>query len=284
MAQSSALIDGAHVTIAGSGSPALVFVHGYACDATDWAAQRTDLASVAKVVTCDLPAHGRSEGFAQQPSIRAAGRAVARVIEELALDPVILVGHSMGCRVVLECFRAASHRIAGVVLLDGSRIASGDPAAAADRMATQLTGDGYAAFMLRFFNGMFVSTSDARVHRAVLERAMRFPDDVGRALLIDISRWDAGEMDAALASVIVPVLVIQSTTLDESHERVSLQSEADSAWLEHVRSQLPAARVATIGDAGHFPHIEDAEEVTTLIRAFHAEIATHSRTREPGRA
>src|SRR5688572_6013186 len=44
----------------GNGSPALVFVHGWSCDPTYWAAQVEPFAANYKVVTIDLAGHGES--------------------------------------------------------------------------------------------------------------------------------------------------------------------------------------------------------------------------------
>jgi pimeloyl-ACP methyl ester carboxylesterase len=276
MAQSSVPVAGMHVNVAGAGAPAVVFVHGFACDSADWAAQFEGLASRTTVVSCDLGSHGRSA--TGDRSIIAYGAAVTRLIDELHLESVILVGHSMGCRVVLECCRAASARVTGIVLLDGSRIGFGDPSAAAEAMAEQLEGAGYGEFIRRFFDAMFVPSSDPALHAAILERAMRMPPDVGRNLLTDIVRWDAGAMDDALSGIAVPVLVIQTTTMNQTRERVSMTSDGESAWLDLVRSHVPSVSVATLADAGHFPHIENARDVTVLIGGFVEEVAASAST------
>lgn len=266
MAQASS--SGMHVNVSGHGSPALVFVHGFACDANDWAAQTTALASLSTVISCDLISHGRSVVSAEASTIAQYGAAVAALLEERDLAGVILVGHSMGCRVSLACYAAAPERIAGLVLLDGSRIGSGDPAEAAYAMTAHLAGEGYDTFIRAFFDAMFVPSSDPVVHAAILERAQRLPASVGRPLLVDLARWDAGDMDAAISRITVPVLAIQTTTLNLARERVPLAVDGESAWLDLVRSHQPSAQVATIPGAGHFPHIEQAHEVTALIADF----------------
>jgi pimeloyl-ACP methyl ester carboxylesterase len=268
MVQSSIFSAGMHVNVAGTGLPAVVFVHGFACDSTDWAAQLDGLAARAEVVSCDLGSHGRSPGVDSDVSIASYGAAVARLLDELDVTEAILVGHSMGCRVVLECALSASERVVGIVLLDGSRIGAGDPTAAAQAMADRLEGAGYATFVREFFAAMFVPSSEPRLQNEVLERALRLPPNVGRRLLVDIARWDAGEMDAALSSVSVPVLTIQTTTLNIARERVSLAPGGESAWLDLVRGHQPDGEIATLAGAGHFPHIENAEKVTELIADF----------------
>ncbi|MEI6252125.1 MAG: alpha/beta fold hydrolase [Mycobacteriaceae bacterium] len=130
------------MTKAGTGDPPLVFVHGFACDGTDWQAQVDALATRTTVVVCELPGHGSSPGTPAECTIEAYGIAVARALMELELRPAILVGHSMGCRVVLEASRVQPYAVSGLVLVDGSRIGEGDPIAAQRAMAGELAGDG----------------------------------------------------------------------------------------------------------------------------------------------
>ena len=50
-----------HYTNYGKGETALFFVHGWACDETVWSEQAPALAEKIRVITIDLPGHGRSD-------------------------------------------------------------------------------------------------------------------------------------------------------------------------------------------------------------------------------
>ncbi|WP_082695706.1 alpha/beta fold hydrolase [Mycobacterium sp. IS-1742] len=261
-----------HITRAGVGDPPVFFVHGLACDGRDWRAQARALTPRMTVATCDLPGHGLSPGTPPECTIEAYGTAVARAVAALDGPPAILVGHSMGCRVVLAAHRARPRIVAGLVLVDGSRIGAGDPAAAGQSMADELVGDGYLRFMRDFFESMFVPSSDPATRRAIVDRALRFPAELGRPLLTDLARWDAGEVEAALDAVDVPLLAIQSTTMDTARERVSLAPGMPSPWLDLVSSRVPRARQAILPGSSHFPQIELADDVTALITDFAAAV------------
>src|SRR6185295_12083173 len=124
-----------HFIQAGNGKPPLVFVHGFACSHEDWRAQIDHFRKAHALVACDLRSHGQTPGRPEECSIAHYGGDVAALLNHLELTGCILVGHSMGCRVVLEANRLllSSHyaeRVAGIVLIDGSRSGSGDPDAA----------------------------------------------------------------------------------------------------------------------------------------------------------
>jgi len=252
----------------GSGGPPLVFVHGLACDGSDWAAQVAAFATKTTVIVCELPGHGSSAATPAECTIRAYGGALARGLIDQALGPAILVGHSMGCRVVLEACRDEPAVASGLVLIDGSRIGKGDPAAAERTMAAELTGDGYAPFMRSFFGAMFVPSGDPAMIQAIYQRGISLPAPIGRALIANFVGWDAGEVEAALDCVTVPVLAIQATTMDTARERVSLQPGQSSPWLDLVRTHVPQAEIVTLLAAGHFPQIERSDEITAMIAGF----------------
>ena len=257
-----------YVTRAGSGGPPLLFVHGLACDATDWRAQVDAFSPRTTVAACDLPGHGASPAVPADCTIEAYGRAVADAVTELHLPPAILVGHSMGCRVVLAANRARPDAVAGLVLVDGSRIGAGDPEAAGQAMADEVVGDGYLRFMRQFFESMFVPSSDPALAQAIVDRAMRLPAPLGRPLLRDLAGWDAGEVEDALDAVSVPVLAIQSTTMDTARDRVSLTAGLSSPWIDLVRAHLPGAAVEMLPGTSHFPQIERADDVNAAIAGF----------------
>jgi pimeloyl-ACP methyl ester carboxylesterase len=104
----------------GVGSPPLVFVLGFACSHEDWARQVETLARRHTVLTCDLRGHGTSPGVPSACDIETFGADVAGLLRVLQLESVVLVGNSMGCRVVLQAYRDAPDRVAGLVLVDGS--------------------------------------------------------------------------------------------------------------------------------------------------------------------
>src|ERR1700716_4294742 len=60
MSNESTATGDINVQTSGSGSPTLIFVHGFACDLSDWAAQVRALAADFSLISLDLPGHGAS--------------------------------------------------------------------------------------------------------------------------------------------------------------------------------------------------------------------------------
>jgi pimeloyl-ACP methyl ester carboxylesterase len=262
----------------GHGQPSLFFVHGFCCTHEDWKAQLDFFQRTHEVVACDLRAHGKTPGRPQECSIEHYGGDVAALVNNLELARAVLVGHSMGCRVVLEAARVLTgsehaRRVAGVVLVDGSRNApdgnSGDPAGAEAAARATIEKLGYAPFAERLFRQMFFKPSAQA--DAIVERAVKCSLEFGPHLWPRISRWDAGSMDAAFDALRAPVLAIQSTTRNAQLERAPLKAGDTSPWLDYLRSR--GARVEIVPDTGHFTQLEAPQTVNRLIGRFIASLA-----------
>jgi pimeloyl-ACP methyl ester carboxylesterase len=216
------------------------------------------------VVACDLRGHGETPGRAAECTIEHYGGDVAALINHLDFSKSILVGHSMGCRVVLEANRIAPERIAGLVLVDGSRQGSGDPVQAEALTRSAILASGYERFAENVFRQMFFEWTPQA--EAALARMKRMPAETGIALWTRMVLWDATQFDAALAAVRAPLRVIQSTWINPERKRLPLQEGQSSPWLDLLRKKTSDIHI--VSGAGHFPQLEAPERVNRLIEEF----------------
>jgi pimeloyl-ACP methyl ester carboxylesterase len=245
----------------------LVFVHGFACTHADWQPLAAHFGARHPVFTPDLRGHGATHARPEDCSIETYGADIAALLEGKDLKGAVLIGHSMGCRVVLQAYRDAPDRVAALALIDGSfRGGGGDPAAAEHAGRAAIDADGYADFQRRLFEGMFLAPS--ALAQDVVARAMRLPEAVGAALHPRVARWDTAHMAAALSAVKVPLLVIQTTSALPGGKRVCLSPGESSPWLDLVRRHAPHARIEIIPGMGHFPQLEAPEVVNNHLEAL----------------
>jgi len=92
--------------------------------------------------------------------------------------------------------------------------------------------------------------------------------DAWPMLIANLAGWDAGEVEVALDCIAVPLLAIQTTTMDTARQRASLQPGESSPWLDLIRAHVPHAAITTLFGSGHFPQIERSQEITELIACF----------------
>jgi pimeloyl-ACP methyl ester carboxylesterase len=253
----------------GEGKPPLVMVHGFTCSHEDWRFQVAHFSPSHRVLTPDLRGHGRSS--LDDPSsctIKNCAKDVKALLEALDLTGVVLVGHSISVRVVLEVYLTTAERVAGLVLLEGSRIAAGDPQAGAQIARNLITEHGYESFIRKGFEAMFFPGSDPALVKSMIDRALVCPQEVGIALWVDHGAWDAQYMDEALSRVKVPLLVLQSTEFVGTHVRIPLQPGEISPWMQLVKRQAPQAQLETVLGVGHFCMLQASEAVNQALARF----------------
>jgi pimeloyl-ACP methyl ester carboxylesterase len=253
---------------AGKGAPPFVFVHGFACAHEDWRAQTEHFSKNHLVLACDLRGHGRTPGAPGECSIERFGADVAELLGTLDA-PAVLVGHSMGCRVVLEANRLVPQRVAALGLVDGSRMGAGDPHQAGEAMRVAIEFAGFKTFADALFRQMFVEPSAPHAV-PIIDRAKRLPADVGTALFPSMARWDAGTFISAVAAVRCPLLAIQSTSMSPERKRTPMRPGHTSPWLELLREQVAGARIEILPGLGHFPQIEAPDRVNALLETLAA--------------
>jgi pimeloyl-ACP methyl ester carboxylesterase len=109
-----------HYTATGKGPKTVILIHGYTCDESTWVSQVPALSEKYRVVTLDLPGHGKSgspEGG--KFSMDLFARAVEAVRKETTADRVVVVGHSMGTPVVIQYAREFPQHTVAMVFVDG---------------------------------------------------------------------------------------------------------------------------------------------------------------------
>jgi pimeloyl-ACP methyl ester carboxylesterase len=252
-----------------SGAPPIVFVHGFACAHADYAAQIAHFSGRHQTVAVDLRGHGASPGTPDECSIERYGADVAEVMRALKLPPSILIGHSMGCRVVTEAALQAPDQTAAVILLDGSQFAPAMAPVMRERMAKP---GGFTEMAKGMFTDMFTAKSDKAVAAAVVARALRLPVEIGSKLLPDIGRYDIARFAASLAGVRVPVMALQATYSNEKRERKTMTAGQSTPYLEMVAKAQPTARIEIVPDTGHFPQLDEIAQTNTLLASFIAGI------------
>ncbi len=123
----AASVDGAQVHWSSKGQgPAIIFVHGWTCDDTSWAAQVPVFSRTHRVITLDLPGHGQSDQPKDgQFSMALFARAVEEVRKDARVDKAVIVGHSMGGPVVRQYALMYPQHVAALVLVDGLVLENG---------------------------------------------------------------------------------------------------------------------------------------------------------------
>lgn len=234
----------------GKGDTALVFVHGWSCDRSYWNHQRDFFKNAHRVITLDLAGHGESGSDREEWTMQSFGADVAAVVEALDLHRVILIGHSMGGKVVVEAASQLRNRVLAVVGADtfhnGGRATSVDRN---DEILEALDED-YIAYVETLVARMFIQESNPAIRSFVSQDMAAAPPFVAIA-----SRRASGNYDAtpAIASLEVPLVLISSDFLP-----------TDIANLNRFAKSFEYREMTKVG---HFLMLEDPETFNAHLAA-----------------
>jgi pimeloyl-ACP methyl ester carboxylesterase len=245
-------------TVSGEGSPALVFIHGWMCDQTYWAAQAEAFSETHTVVTINLAGHGESGMEREGWPLMAFGADIAAVVEALGLEKVILVGHSMGGPVALEAARLMPEKVIGVVGVD--TLHDVDEEWDSEEMASFIATmeSDFRGTCGGFVTSMFVESSDPALIERVSTDMCSGPPEVGITLMRNFLDYDQAATMAAVPAAI-PVRCINSTVYPTN--------------IENNRAYHKDFDVITMDGVGHFLMMERSEEFNTHLAQVVAAIS-----------
>jgi pimeloyl-ACP methyl ester carboxylesterase len=248
---SAATVDGMRIqsAVAGAGNRTVILVHGWTCDSSSWDAQVPVLARRYRVITIDLPGHGKSDSPKDGKfSMDLFARAVEAVRAEAQADKVVLVGHSMGAPVIRQYARRFPSHVAGLVAVDGPLDMRGFGGNFTPPAMTGPEGLKTREGMIR---GMFTPQTPELVQKHVLAMMLAAPEATA-----------AG----AMQSILDP-----SLRTDEVTPMPALAVIAGTGQLPNVaetRKVLPAFEATQVAGTGHFVMMEKPEEFNRLLIAF----------------
>jgi pimeloyl-ACP methyl ester carboxylesterase len=234
--------------VAGSGSPALVFVHGWSCDRSYWRGQVGYFAGRYQVVTIDLAGHGQSGLGRRGWTMPGFGADVVAVMEHLKLPQMVLIGHSMGGDVIVETARLLPARVIGLVWVDTYRtLGEPDSEEAVERFVAPFRAE-FVATTRDFVRGMFAAGADPDLIEWVAADMSAAPAEVA----LDAMKHAIGNepaVRAGLAEVAAPVVAI-----NPDHP----PTDVDALARYGVETVL-------ISGVGHFPMMEDPDAFNYLL-------------------
>jgi pimeloyl-ACP methyl ester carboxylesterase len=244
--------DNVHIEyrVYGHGDPAVLLVHGWACDENYWHAQLDALKAHYTVVTVNLAGHGASGGNRSDWSMANYAQDVAAVAREIPNPQLVLVGHSMGAAVTLAATPLIGDRVIGVVAVEALRSVGEPPLTRRDidRRVAPFSADFVGTTRNFVATSLFEPGADpALVQKVAYNMSLRSPAVAVpsmRALL---------QMDLAglLPAIHVPVYAINSDLLPTDAAR--------------IRRSLPDFHLDVLDHTGHFLMLEAPARFNPLL-------------------
>jgi len=271
------LVDGRPInTIELAGAePALVFVHGLSGSWPNWLEQLAAFSGERRVVAMDLPGFGHSPGHAGEVSMPGYAHILQRLLGELGLDRVVLVGNSMGGLISAELAAGAPALVERLVLVSPAGLSTYE-----NRLVARSMPAIRRLQQLLALGAMWTAShSDAiagrkRARRLVLEGVVAHPERIPGPLAAEQLRG-AGtdgflsaleaiveyDLEPRLELIRCPALVVWGTK-----DRLVTVRDAP-----RFTAAIPNASEVVYEDTGHMAMLERPAEFNELLAWFIAE-------------
>ena len=258
--------------VAGEGPP-VVLIHGMLNSSSHWRSVALNLAGEYTVIAPDLIGHGDSAAPRGDYSLGAHAASIRDLLAAIGVDRATVVGHSLGGGVAMQFFYQFPQRVERLVL-----ISSGGLGREVSPMLRTAAMPGVSGLLSLTIHPRLLAGLRALGHR-MRERGMGsgvYIQAIARALS-PLENADArGAFLQTLRSVIdihgQRVSATDRLYLLESMPTMIVWGERDHTIpLEHGRrahAAIPHSRFRTLPGAAHFPHLEDPDGLSALLREF----------------
>lgn len=235
----------------GQGTP-VVLLHGFPFHHGIWQQVAEKLERHARLIMPDLRGFGQSPATEGMYSMRLLAEDVARLLDKLSLEKVVLVGHSMGGYVSLAFAQAYPGRLLGLGLV-ATQAAADNPEKRQSRLKT-------ASLVKR--RGVKVVANDmapkltpnASLAAPLVEIMM----GANRQAVIGALQGMAERSDVTgdLSNIVVPAVVVAGA----ADQLLTLENQRTMAQM------LPKGWLVEIPNGGHMPMFENPDLVADSIR------------------
>ncbi len=228
----------------------IIFVHGAGSNHLIWGAQVRALGDLARAIAVDLPGHGQSSPPGRD-TIDAYRDAVLGLLDALALDRAIVVGHSMGGAIAQTLALSHPDRVAGLGLVGtGARLRV--LPAILDGILSPSEFDVTVRLIVEY---SFAPSADAAWQQLAEAQLRACPPQVTHG---DFVACNAFDVMPRLAEIRARTLVLCGT-----EDRLT-----PVKYSEFLAAQIPHARLTRVAGAGHSVMLERAEEVNRALVEF----------------
>jgi len=257
--------------IAGSGPP-VVLIHGMLNSSSHWQAVALNLARDYTVLAPDLIGHGDSAAPRGDYSLGAHAASIRDLAAAIGIERATIVGHSLGGGVAMQFFYQFPQRVERLVL-----ISSGGLGHDVSPLLRTAALPGTSALLSAIRPGLLAALWEsgrrlrereirAGVYLQAIARALRPLENAGaRAAflhtlrsVIDVHGQRVSATDRLYLLESMPTMIVwgeRDNTIPIQHGRLAHEA-------------IPHSVFRTIPGAAHFPHLEDPDALSEILREF----------------
>jgi pimeloyl-ACP methyl ester carboxylesterase len=242
---------------AGVGMP-VVLLHGFPLSSAIWKDQQQQLSQRYRLITPDLRGHGQSPAPAGVYDMDLLAGDVLALLDALAIQQAVIMGHSMGGYVTLACLRLAPARLLALGLIASQAGADTDEGRQGRfKLAEKVAAKGSKVVAEAMLPKLFApklsaeATIVAQVRQLILNTQ---PAGIIGALKGMAARPDSGPL---LSNLEIPMLLLAG-----AQDQIIPPAKAQAMAV------LPRVSLTMVENAGHMPMLEQPAATTAALSTF----------------
>lgn len=242
----------------GDGTPVLL-LHAFPLSSAMWEPQIESLRDRFRFIAPDLTGFGGSDAPEDGYSMEKWAGEVQGLLDELALDSVVLVGLSMGGYLAFECLRRFPERFSALVLADTK--AEADPPEGIEKRTKQqgMVRDGQRDELIGALVGALLGEPTTSKKPDVVEKVKTLMDNPPAGFIGALEAMkNRPDSTGELAGVKVPTLIIVG-----ENDGVT-PPDASRKMHEHISGST----LVVIPEAGHLSNLEAPEAFNGALAEF----------------
>lgn len=190
--QKAISIDGNEIafTSQGKGNVSLIFIHGWGCNKNYWKNQTKEFSKNYFVVALDLAGHGQSTAKRKSYTMNLFGHDVAAVVNQLKLNKVILVAHSLGGAVALEAKKILKDKVIGIIGVDTYQTLDvGETEDRAEQFLSTFK-ENYKGSVESYLGNLFHDNVDTSFSNSIIRDLAKMPKEIGIDIFRNILKYN----------------------------------------------------------------------------------------------
>ncbi|MBB1267807.1 alpha/beta fold hydrolase [Shewanella sp. SR44-3] len=262
----------------------LVFIHGLLGNKIQWQAQIQALEADYRCIAIDLWGHGQSQVFPENTAnLKDIAGQLLNLLTELNINQCSLIALGTGCAIASEMALLAPSKINALVMING--FIGFEPEVNCAKYQLMLddiiANKSVSAALAQQLASLFFSSANlmteskaasAKTEHQVTESPI--PDSTAISLAKALTALNAAQL-AALVKF-APMAIYKRDTLEDA-EKLCLPSLIIASNHNQLRTPLEAylmqdtidgSQLVQIASAGHWVHLEQAEQLNPLIKDF----------------
>lgn len=239
-----------------SDRPTVVLLHGYGESLVAWRGVFDQLTRRFHVIALDLPGSGESQKPDTGYSLPDMTRRLEDFLDRNTEGPLVLVGHSMGGELAASLALAMPRRIRALVLIAPAGYDLAEGLAEGPMSSTQQT---LAAWALTARSHLIPDQAPGWI-RDPPEITQRDRSDTAyrRAMETTLREFNFRALRDRLPELRMPTLLVWGRLDPLIPYRVG----------QEMAARIPCARLVTLENAWHRPHVEQPDEVAAAVLRF----------------